>query len=620
VRDLKERLGTDLHVMGSSALIRSLMPDGLIDEYVLMPPRCILEADEQPVSLVRSHLRYGDLSTSEAGTSVERVADAVQRARAAARRRSWAEARSVLQSLDQASLVAEDIELMADCEWWLCHLDESITTRQRAYQAYVASGDHPRAAYNAWFVAYDYFSKGEGSIGAGWLARAQRHLATHPECLEHAYLAIAEAHSAEGEGNWEDACGFSRRALLIAEKFGNRDVATVALQTLGRELIALGDVPQGVGLLDEAMTSVVGGELGDFCTGWVYCGALIACLEVGEVGRAADWSDAAQKWCDSLAASTPYNGLCRTYKVAVLSLRGNYVEAERDARRATAELAAFVPQAVSAAWYEIGEIRRRLGDLTAAEEAFTRAHEMGADPQPGLALVRLAQGRLDAAAAGLRTSLSSTVGNRLARTRLLAAQLQVALAQKDLSAAEVAKAELLSIAADYGSSFVRAHAEMAAGLVALAHDDHAQALDRLQRAWREWSTLRLPYEGALTRLLLAEAARAAGDDERAKLEMRAARDALRQTGASLEIHGLINVVVGRRPLPGGLSRREAQVLSLVASGKTNRQIGAELVISEHTVARHVSNILTKLDLSSRAAATAFAVENGLVPSTLDSQN
>jgi DNA-binding NarL/FixJ family response regulator len=548
------------------------------------------------------------------------VADSIGRARAAARRRSWSEALSILESADEASLAPEDLELWADCEWWLCRLDKSIQTRQRAYRAYASSGNDARAAYNAWFVAYDYFSEGEASIGAGWLARAQRHLSGHPDCVEHAYLAIADAHSAEGRGAWEEACDFSRRALNIGERFGNRDIAVVAIQTLGRELIALGEVREGVALLDEAMTSVIGSELGDFCTGWVYCGVLIACLEVGEVGRAADWSEAAQRWCESLTASTPYNGLCRAYRVAVLSLRGAYIEAERDARRASTELSAFVPQAASAAWYEIGEIRRRVGDLAGAEEAFTRAHELGADPQPGLALVRLAQGRLDAATAGLRTSLGNDAGNRLARTRLLAAEVQVALARGDLAAAQAASGELHLLASDYGSSFLRAHADMADGEVALAERDAARAIHRLQRAWQEWNTLRLPYEAAVTRALLAEAAHAAGDEERAKLELRAARQAIEEVGAGDDIHKVVKAIVGRRRAPGGLTPREVQVLRLVAAGKTNREIGAALVISEHTVARHLSNVFTKLDLPSRAAATAYAVENGLVSSSADSQN
>jgi DNA-binding CsgD family transcriptional regulator len=544
---------------------------------------------------------------------MEPIEEKIHQARAAARQRLWTEALSALRSVGDSSLRPQDIEMLADCEWWLCRLDDSIRTRQRAYRAYAASGDDRRAAYNAWFVAYDYFSKGKASIGAGWLARAQRHLSTHPECLEHAYLAIADAHSAEGRGAWNDACNHSRRALHLGQKFGNRDVAVVALQTLGRELIALGEVPEGLGLLDEAMTSVIAGELGDFCTGWVYCNVLIACLELGEVGRAADWSAAAQAWCDSLAAATPYNGLCRVYRVGVLSLRGAFADAERDALRAGSELAAFVPEAASAAWYEVGEIRRRVGDVTGAEHAFARAHELGFDPQPGLALVRLTQGRLDAAAAGLRTSLANEGGSRLTRTRLLAAQVQVALARRDVSAARVASDELHSLASDFGSSFLGAHADMAAGQIALADDDAPQAASRLQRAWQAWNRLKLPYEGALTRALLAEAAHAAGDKERAELELQAARNALRQLGATADLHVVVEAIVGRRRLPGGLSRREVQVLALVASGKTNREIGAELVISEHTVARHLSNIFAKLDLPSRAAATAYAVENGLLP-------
>jgi ATP/maltotriose-dependent transcriptional regulator MalT len=539
-------------------------------------------------------------------------ADLIAQARAAARVGSWGPALDLFEAADQAEMGPPDLEAMADCAWWLCKLDQAMSTRQRAYRAFAAAGDHPRAAYNAWFLAYDCFSMGEATVGGGWLARAQRHIADQPQCVEHAYLAIADAHQAEADGRWEDACGASLRAIDLGERFGDRDVTAVALQTLGHELIALGEVPEGLRLLDEAMTSVIAHELGDFCTGWVYCGVLISCLELGEVGRAADWSDAATRWCDSFPEATPYNGLCRVYRVGVLSLRGAFSEAESAAHRASAELSAFVPGLASGAWYEIGEIRRRLGDLEGAENAFKRALELGGDAQPGLALVRLAQGRLDAAEAGLRTSLANAEANRLARTRLLAARVQVGLARRDQAAAHEASAELRRLSDNYGSSFVRAHADMAEGEVRLSEADVIGALDDLQRAWRGWQALKLPYEAAMTRALIGEAARAVGDDERAELERQAATDAFEQLGISHEAHQGTLAMLARGRLPGGLTPREAQVLSAVAMGRTNRQIAAELVISEHTVARHLSNIFAKLGVTSRAAAAAFAMEKGLV--------
>ncbi|MFN2389320.1 MAG: LuxR C-terminal-related transcriptional regulator [Actinomycetota bacterium] len=541
-------------------------------------------------------------------------------ARDAARRKAWAEAAELFRSIPAQALGASDVELLADCEWWLCRLTDSMATRQRAYQAYAGSGDHPRAAYNAWFLAYDYLSIGETSIGVGWLERARRQIEDHPECVEHAYLAIADAHEAEGRGDWARASELAQKARDLGERFGDRDVATVALQTLGRELIGAGQVAEGLRLLDEAMTSVIAGELGDFCTGWVYCNVLIACLELGEVARAAEWSDAATRWCESLSASTPYNGLCRVYRVGVLSLRGALTDAEREAHKASEELKAFVPAAASAAWYEIGEIRRRRGDLEGAEEGFTRAHELGADPQPGLALVRLAQGRLDAAQAGLNTSLGTEGSNRLARTRLLAAQVQVALARRDSPRAAQAARELRSMASEYGSSFLEAHADLAEGMIAVALGKGIDALGALQRAWHSWQQLRLPYEAGLTRAFMAHAARSAGDVERAELEEKAALSSFEELGSTVDPFDLVGTVGGPQQLPGGLSPREAQVLRNVAVGKTNRQIATELVISEHTVARHLSNIFAKLGLPSRSAATAYAMENGLVSPGRDGQN
>lgn len=295
-----------------------------------------------------------------------------------------------------------------------------------------------------------------------------------------------------------------------------------------------------------------------------------------------------------------------------MSLRGGWAEAETEARRACEEFTTLGPSVAAEAFYAVGEIRRKMGDLAAAEEAFTRAHELGREPEPGLAFVRLAQGKVDAAAAALRLSLAGESGNRVERARLLAAQVEVGLAAGDLDRALAAGDELEAIASESRSPTLRATAAMARGSLELAENDVAGALGNFRRAWTTWKELELPYEAARARVLIGVAAGEAGDHERAQLELRAARKAFERLGAAADARWAAELLGEGSGLPGGITEREAQVLRLVAAGKTNREIATELFISERTVARHLSNIFTKLGLRSRSAATAYAFEHDLV--------
>ncbi len=538
-----------------------------------------------------------------------RVTD-IERARDAARQGLWSEAYEQFRKLDQSRLTPEDLEALADSLWWLSRLDESITARLKAYSSYVAEGDNRRAGYIAWFVSYDYLSKGEPSVATGWVRRARRHLTSEPECIERGYLAITEADEAQGRGDFEQARTLADQSIELGQRLNSPDLVAMGIQTLGRIHIAQGKVREGAELLDEAMSSVVAEELSPFFTGWIYCNVLAACLEITDLRRAGEWAEEARVWCESIPAATPFHGLCRLYRVQVVSLLGAWTEAEAEARRASDELVNFDSYAAAEALYAVGEIRRRMGDLAAAEDAFTRAHQLGRDPQPGLALVRLAQGKNDAAAAALRLSLADDSGSRPGRVSLLAAQVEVALAAGDLDLARAANSELEAIASESLNPMFQATAAMAHGALRLAEDDVTGALSSLRRAWKAWNDLRLPYEAARARMLLGAVARRGGDEERAQLELLAAQAEFERLGASLDARTVAELL-GEPRLPGGLTAREAQVLRLVAAGRTNREIGAELFISEHTVARHLSNILTKLDLSSRVAATAYAVEHGL---------
>lgn len=533
-------------------------------------------------------------------------------ARRAVQQGLWEEAYELYRRVDETQLPAEELEALADCAWWLSRLDESIAVRQKAYSGYVGEGANRRAAYSAWFLSYDYLSKGEQSAASGWLQRAKRHLESEPECVEHGFLLIAEADMAHGRGDLEEVRELAERAIEVGQRLSSPDLLAMGIQALGRVLIFQGKIAEGVGLIDEAMTSVVAGELSPFFTGWIYCNVIGACLEIADFRRAGKWTEAAKTWCESIAARSPWHGLCRLYRVEVDSLRGAWEEAEAEAGRAGDELMVFGPYVAAGAFYEIGEIRRRKGDLAGAEDAFRRAHELGRDPQPGLALVRLAQGKIDAASAALQRSLADESGSRLQRAKLLAARVEVGLAAGDLEIARSTADELESIARDLESQGLHAAAATARGASQIADEDVSGALTSLRPALRVWQELGLPYEAAQVRTLIGIAARQAGDEEGARLELEAARAAFERLGAKADALRAAELVGEGERLPHGLSAREAEVLRLVAAGKSNREIGAELFISEHTVARHLSNIFTKLGVSSRAAATAFAFEHDLV--------
>ena len=319
------------------------------------------------------------------------------------------------------------------------------------------------------------------------------------------------------------------------------------------------------------MTSVVAGELSDYFTGAVYCNVLETCLALADVRRAGEWSEAARAWCESLPPGSLYPGLCRVNRAEVARLRGAWPEAEAEAVLASEELMSFDPMAAAAAFNETGEIRRRIGNVVGAEEAFGRAHELGFEPQPGLALLRLAQGKVEAAVTALRLALSVDSGRRLRRARLLAAQVDVAIAANDLDPARKACDELETIADDFATAALDAAAANARGALRLAEGDVPGALESLRRACAIWLEIKLPYEAARARMLYGVALRAAGDGEDAVLELRAARAAFERLGAATDEGAAAQLLADEDQLPRGLSAREAEVLRLVATGKTSRR-------------------------------------------------
>ena len=540
----------------------------------------------------------------------KRIAE-LDRARDALGREAWAEAYQELRNLDASVLTPQDLEGLADSAWWLSKADESMAARRDAYDGYSAAGEERQAALAAFRFFLEYYFQANGAEAAGWLMRTQRHLSEEPECVEKGYLALGWACLALFRGEPAEAQQLAEKAASTGRRFRDPDLIALAIDAHGRSLIAQGTVAKGMSLLDEAMTSVVAGELSSLATGAIYCNVLAVCLELADLGRAGRWTEAATAWCESLPTEAPFLGLCRLNRALVATFRGAWAQAEAEAVRASGEVA-FNPFAVGQALYSTGEIRRRLGNLAGAEEAFMQANAIGVEPQPGLALLRMAQGKTEAALAALRVALAAEPGATLRRTRLLGAMVEVALASGEVGEATSATDELESIAEHFGTPALEAAGAACRGALLLAEGDAHGAIERLRRACDLCQELKLPYEGAQARMLYGIAVRQAGAEEDARFELDAARKAFEHLGAEADARKATELLTRRGDLPRGLSEREVEVLRLVAAGKTNREVAEELVISDHTVARHLQNIFAKLDVSSRSAATAFAFEHGLV--------
>jgi DNA-binding CsgD family transcriptional regulator len=537
-------------------------------------------------------------------------ADDIDDAGVAASRGSWVDDYRRLSDIDPAGLAAEELETLADAAWMVCRLEESMATRQDAYVRYLETRENRPAARVAWRLFWDHLYGGETVVAMGWLRRARRHLAAIPEEAEHGFVALADAELALNRCSLDEAEARVRNAVDVGDRHGAQGIVALGLTLQGRILIAQGRHDEGCASLDEAMTLVLSGQLDDYFAGAVYCLVIAECREIADIRRGSEWTDAARTWCASLPATTPFHGICRIHRGEILCLRGAWEEAEAEIRTAGDELAAFKPRSAAEAFAALGELCRRRGDFSGAEDAFRRAHELGGDPQPGLALVRLAQGHAKAASTALRGALADTSKTPMERAQLLAAQVEAVVTTGDIAVAQDAVRELCSIAAGLDRPAAHARAEHARGAVRLANGDVSRAMGDLQAACTIWRDLDLPYEEAQTRLLIGSAAKELGDKEGAMLEIQAACVGFERLGALADLRRA-TAFLDRAPRPAGLTAREVDVLRLLAAGKTNREIAAELVISAHTVGRHVQNIFTKLGVSSRAAATAFAVEHHL---------
>ena len=539
-------------------------------------------------------------------------AQALERGRELYARKAWAESYRLLQAADRdAPLEPEDFERLAIAAYLMGQDDESEAFTARAHQTFLDRGDREGAARAAFWLGFALLGRGAMAPASGWLARAERVLDEGQlDCVVRGYLLIPAAIQRIVQGDPSAAHAAFSQAAEIARRFADRDLASLACHGRGRALIRLGNIPEGVALLDEAMASVIAGDVTSIVAGDVYCSVLEACQETFDLRRAYEWTTSLARWCATQPDLVRYRGECLLYRAEVLQLRGNWSDAARDAQDAC-ELLASRP-AVGAAFYRLGEIHRLRGEFSKAEEAYTRAHERGRKPQPGLSLLRLTQGHVDAAAAAIRGVLLDTRA-RAARARMLAAAVEILLAADDPASAREASAELSEIATSFGAPLLSGASAHATGAVLLADGDVGAASTSLRQACEIWRDLEMPYEEAQTCVLLAAVCERRGDQDGRRLELDAARRLFKQLNAEPCLARIAEPSErATRQSVGSLSEREVQVLRLLAAGKTNRAIADELFISEKTVARHVSNIFDKLGVSSRAGATAWAFQHNLI--------
>ena len=469
---------------------------------------------------------------------MSQVADPLELAREAAGRHAWRRAFDAFDQADRDALTPDDLVQYAESAWWAGKLDRAITLRERAHARYVADGETLKAARTALMLSWDHGGRGSFAVAQGWFANAERLLADEPESGAHGWLILTRGVNAlYGMGELRDAVEHFERAHELGRRFGERDTEILALVGRGRALVKLGEVENGLALLDEATAAAVSGELQPHSTGLVYCMTISSCQELGDYRRAAEWTEVANRWCDRLDVSG-FPGACRIHRAEIMRLRGDLAGAEKQAVEACEELHDFERSITAGGYYEIGEIRRRRGDFAAAEEAYGTANELGRDPQPGVALLRLAEGKVDAARAMVVRSLAE-VQDPLSRLRRLPAQVEIAVAASDLAMARRAFDELERIIDAYTAASGRTPAfegmiHFASGQIKIAEGDPEGALECLRRARDEWQRVGAPYETAQSRVLLGLAFRRLGDEHAATAEFEGALATFARLGARLD--------------------------------------------------------------------------------------
>jgi DNA-binding NarL/FixJ family response regulator len=543
-------------------------------------------------------------------------AELLSRGREAFARRAWLDAFESLSRADRAAaLGAEELERLATSAYMSGRDDEYVRALERAHHAHLEAGDVPRAVYCVYWIGHNLMLRGEMGPATGWFGRGRRLLEREAqECAERAYLLIPVLVGHSIAGDHESAYQTATEIAEIGARFEDRDLIAIGVHEQGHALVRQGRFEEGLRLVDEVMVAVTAGELSPIVAGTIYCNTIAFWQSVYELRRAREWTEALTRWCDEQPGMVAHTGVCLVHRAEIMQLQGAWDAALEEARRAGERFAQGVlnERVCGKAYYRQGEVHRLRGERRAAEEAYREASRRGYEPQPGLALLRLAEGKAGAAASAIRRVLDEASQPR-ARAALLPSYVEVMLAAGEVEAARRACRELETISADHRSDQLRAMSAQTRGALALADGETDPALAALREAWQAWQELEAPYEAASVRVLMALGCRQAGDEDTASWELEAARVVFDRLGAGPDVARVDSLAaIPNATAAHGLSPRELQVLRMVAKGATNKSIAAELVLSERTVDRHVSNIFAKLRVSSRAAATAYAYEHDLV--------
>lgn len=534
---------------------------------------------------------------------------ALDRGRAAYQSHRWSEAIAEFGEAERENTIAPyDLEQLATALFLVGRSADGVDTLTRAHEAFLGVDDSAGAIRCAAWLGMQLMSLGDRARSAGWFARAQRLVeADAASGPGEGFLLIPEALGALYAGDGVRATEVFERAAEFAARFGDPDLIALSHLGQGQAKIMVGDPEAGLIMLDEIMVAVTAGETSPIPSGIVYCAVLQCCRLAFDLRRAHEWTRALDHWCEARPDMVAFSGQCQAQRAALFVLHGAWGDALAAAESAQERAARGDRDGLFSAWYQGGEVHRLRGELELAESSFERAAQTGFQPQPGLALLRLAQGRTKLAQSLIRSAVDSA--DPAERRWMLSAVVEIELAADDVPAARKVAEELDALLAS-NMPMTRAIAGQAEAAVLLGEGDARGALLAARRAWAQWRDLDVPYEAARCRVLAARACRALGDEPSAAMELDAARAVFIELGARHALRSTEALIASEAPgRVGGLTPREVEVLRLVAAGKTNRLIALDLYLSEKTVARHISNIFAKLGVSSRAAATAFAFQH-----------
>ncbi len=532
----------------------------------------------------------------------------------------WAARYRELTERPQETLDPRELEQLAVSSYLIGDDERCASAWEAAHRRHADAGNREDSALCSFWLAFCLMMRGQMAQAGGWLGRTEATMGDDLDCSARGYLLIPSLLGALDAGDAPRARELAVHATTIATEFDDADLGAFAGLGEGQALIAMGESEAATSRFDEVMLTVSTGDVGPIASGVVYCAVILECMQIFDLRRAAEWTDALQAWCEQQAELVPYRGQCLVHRSQLLQAAGDWRDAAQTIDAACRRLADPPHPALGLAYYQEAELHRLVGAFDDALAAYGRASASGQEPMPGLALLTLARGGVDAAAAAIRRALQETT-HRMRRPAMLAAGVEIFRRANDLAAARAAAEELAEISTDAGSEVLRAMASQAMGAVALSNGDSATALSLLRDARSAWTRLHMPYDGAQASVLLGLGCVSMGDRTSAGLEFENARVTFEELGARPDLERLTSLQASSGALTGSaserhgmseLSRRELEVLAHVASGETNREIAAALVISQHTVGRHLENIFSKLGVSGRAAATAYAYEHDLL--------